>query len=551
MSRPKTREVTLYRLPDVTPTQDGMFDDLTDAVEDLDARHAALVPIEAAGQPALWIGVQDEASEADWCADASRTTGLDLSYMQRRAGGVLLIAVDGTAYAVSYGCGHALIPDDLKDQRFGLRFLIRQLKADQVHDLVRRQPGTRGRTESTLVPAGAPVWTLGVTENADIVGRIGGIAKDLQVTFAADGRKVRVKGGAGLHMRWGVMPDALLSDIREVERICREEVPDDALAFIDYVQPVASGKSAGLDAALDDLLGDEANAAAHVVPVVPMAALDEFPHARSFTFRIGSTSTGPFPWLEARHFLTRTRVQPAGRRASALRDGRVWMNGDDDGTEFLHSAAAVKWLEASLSHDGHSYFMMDGTWYEIGDQYAQGARHEIARLFPAVPSVDLPTWFLPVGCDEGDYNRHVQTVRPGYTCLDRNQRVRSPLGPRSSLEICDVFGPDGELIHVKRASGSAPLSHLFSQGLVSAQTLLYGPTEVRQRFAEGLAERGNSRSLPQDYTPKKVIYAILLENGKTLTPATLFPFSQVTLAYAARVLHSYGIDVEVIGIPTI
>jgi hypothetical protein len=43
----------------------------------------------------------------------------------------------------------------------------------------------------------------------------------------------------------------------------------------------------------------------------------------------------------------------------------------------------------------------------------------------------------------------------------------------------------------------------------------------------------------------------LLENGKQLTLATLFPFSQVTLAYAARVLHSYGIDVEVVGIQSV
>jgi hypothetical protein len=30
---------------------------------------------------------------------------------------------------------------------------------------------------------------------------------------------------------------------------------------------------------------------------------------------------------------------------------------------------------------------------------------------------------------------------------------------------------------------------------------------------------------------------------------TLYPFSQVTLAHVARVLGTYGIDVEVIGIP--
>ena len=40
-----------------------------------------------------------------------------------------------------------------------------------------------------------------------------------------------------------------------------------------------------------------------------------------------------------------------------------------------------------------------------------------------------------------------------------------------------------------------------------------------------------------------------MENGKQLTPDTLFPFSQATLAHAARILGTYGINVEVVGIP--
>lgn len=108
-----------------------------------------------------------------------------------------------------------------------------------------------------------------------------------------------------------------------------------------------------------------------------------------------------------------------------------------------------------------------------------------------------------------------------------------------------------QLIHVKRAKGSAPLSHLFSQGLVSAQTLLFGPAHVRQRFAEAVTALGKGRTLPPEFTPKKVVYAILLENGKQLTPDTLFPFSQVTLAHAAKTLGTYGIDVEVAGISSV
>lgn len=91
------------------------------------------------------------------------------------------------------------------------------------------------------------------------------------------------------------------------------------------------------------------------------------------------------------------------------------------------------------------------------------------------------------------------------------------------------------------------MSHLFSQGLVSAQDLLHGPTSVRKQFTSEAARLG--RVLPEDFTPKKVVFAILMDNGKTLTPDTLFPFSQFTLAHTAKLLNAYNIEVEVIGIP--
>ena len=38
-------------------------------------------------------------------------------------------------------------------------------------------------------------------------------------------------------------------------------------------------------------------------------------------------------------------------------------------------------------------------------------------------------------------------------------------------------------------------------------------------------------------------------NTRQLIPDTLFPFSQATLAHAARIFGTYGIDVEVAAIP--
>jgi len=131
VNRPRTRHTTLHRLvPGVRPDHDGMFDAYSAYVsaQRLDELGAQLEFIDVAGAPAVWIGVQADTDVAGWCADASLTTGLDLAYTDCRSAGVLLLGVDQVAYALSYGNGHLLVPDELKDQRFGLRFLIRRLR---------------------------------------------------------------------------------------------------------------------------------------------------------------------------------------------------------------------------------------------------------------------------------------------------------------------------------------------------------------------------------------------------------------------------------------
>jgi uncharacterized protein (TIGR04141 family) len=521
--------------------------------EQLAEMDADVQRVYVAEAPAIWIGVQGNSGRADWCGDASITTGLNVPLTDCRSGGVLLIGIDDTAYAMSYGSGYALIPDKLKDRRFGMSFVVRRLNPAQVSDVVRRRPDGRGRTDSVLVAAGAPVWTLGITENVEIIRRIGVRAKDLKTTFGArDDRQVNVEGSTGLRTRYAVDPHKLVADIREVERVCREEEPDPAFGFVEHVQPVSDPDTlADLNAEFEELLGWDADLAAeYLVPVVPGSVLKQYHEAHSLTVKIGNASTQRRGVLELDDVLHRTRVQPEGTRLAALRNGRVTLNSDEDGRQLLARADADHWLEANLSLGARRFVLLDGEWFEIGAEYVRNSRAAIAGLFPDRPSVSLPPWSLCANRTERDYNEYVAARFPTqFLCLDRNQGMRSPLGARSSLEVCDLLGPDNELIHVKRASGSAPLSHLFFQGLISAETVKASAT-AREQFAALVAALPKGRLLREGFTPRKVVYAILLENGKTLSADTLFPFSQATLAHAARTLRMYDIDVEVIGIPS-
>jgi uncharacterized protein (TIGR04141 family) len=502
--------------------------------------------------PAIWIGVQGVSDRADWCGDASITTGLDVPYIDCRSGGVLLLGVDETAYAMSYGAGYVLIPDKLKDRRFGMSFVIRRLNPEQVSDVVRRRPDGRGRTDTVLVAAGAPVWTLGITENVEIIRRIGGRAKDLKTTFGArDDRLVNIEGSTGLRTRYAVDPHKLIADIREVERVCREEEPDPAFGFVEHVQPVSDPDTIiDLNGQFEILLGwDTEVAADYLVPVVPGSVLKHYPQAHSLSVKIGSASVVRHGTLKLNDILQRTRRQPDGARLTALSNGRVTLSSDEDGRKALAHADADHWLEANIDLGSRRFVRLDGEWFEIGAEYVRTSREAIGRLFPHDPCVTLPAWSLPARRAERDYNEYVAARYPSeFLCLDRNQGMRSPLGARSSLEACDLLGPGNELIHVKRASGSAPLSHLFFQGLISAETLM-ASDNARAQFAAAVAALSPGRVLDDAFRPRRVVYAILLENGKQLSADTLFPFSQASLAHAARTLAMYGIDVEVIGIP--
>jgi uncharacterized protein (TIGR04141 family) len=552
MPSPQTRVTTVYRLPGVAPDRDAMFDALTSTVggQELDARHADIQLLTLGECPALWVTAQSDPHKPSWCAAASVTTGLDIHCMSSSASGLLMIAVDGVTYALSFGHGHYLIKEELRDPRFGLQFAIRRVDPLDIQDLVRRRPGARGRLDTTLIPGGLPIWALGVSGHAEIIRRLGGTAPGDAFTFSAsDNRRVRVHGSVGLTMPIGLEAHHLVADLREIARVCAHEEPPSELAFVEYLRPIPKGRTRDeLWDRLDNLLGQFVpDGDDSVCPVVPTDSLAEYTQARAFVVTIGGRSADPVSYVTEDHILARVRRYRPGRRISALRSGRVVMYADEACRERLDSSSAVKWIEASVSLGPQRYFLLDGDWYQIDAEYARIKRAEVVSLFASAPTLDLPPWRRRIDHDEAEYNQSVPNRVDGYLCFDLDRRVRHPLGARSPLEVCDLLGPNDEQIYVKHAEGSAPLSHLFFQGLVAVESQLNSP-DVRGKFAARVEETGRGRTIPPDFTPKKVVFAILLKEGKELTPDSLFPFSQVTLAETARILRTHGVDVEVIGI---
>ncbi|WP_328976062.1 TIGR04141 family sporadically distributed protein [Streptomyces canus] len=538
---------TVYRLSGVAPTQDAMLDALD--LELLDRLGADPHLPEALGVPAVYVTCGMERTEAPWCAPMARTTGITITEGVRRTAAVLLLAVDGTVYAIGCDQGYRLIPDHLKDKRFGLSFAVRQMDPNLIRGAVSRSLG-QGRTDISLVPGGAPVPLLGIRDHSRIVRSLGGYLDELPLTRTRDtrGRAVSAQGGCGLRIALGVEPQALLSDLRAIARICREDIPHPELEFVDHLAPVEDTTTLeALDQALDDLLGHPSDGRISVsVPSEHHAAYAE---ATTYVTRINSSGALRSDDFDPGYVLTRARLAPPGERLRALREGTVTLARDRRAgvADTLAVTSALTWLEAGMSLGSRRFFLMEGEWYEAGAAYVDECRAAVAALFLASPSVSLPAWIE--GESENTYNNRVaDEERRDWLCLD-TRNVANPLRPRDQVEICDLLMPDGTLVLVKRAGSSGPLSHLFNQAKVAVE-LLQESARVRADFTAKVARLSRRELvLPDDFTPKRIVLAMLLKNRENLTPEAVFGFSQITIAQTAKALAARGVTVEVIGIP--
>lgn len=540
-----TSKRTLYRLTGIAPSVDAMFDVL-DAAQ-LEAVDAELhFPQERLGVPALLVTGSFEQPVASWCGEISRTTGCEVSRPVNRSAGLLMLAVDEEVYAVGYDQGFRLVPDRVKDRRFGLGFVIRRVDPGQIRDMVSHTPGN-GRTDITLVPGGAPVWSLGVQEHAQIVRRLGGRLDGLQMTIAQNDRtKISsVEGGTGLRMRLGIDAMDLVTDIRAIARVLREEAPTPELEFVEHIVPVKDDDLvARLEKQLDDMLGERADG--RIAVAVPSDHWDDYGAAQAFATRVKRSEAHLTDDFSLEYVLNRARVQRAGTRFAALRDGTVtlYTHTRAEKGDVLWTSGVLRWIEAEVALGAGRFFLLDGQWYVIGEAYLKTIREQVKQLITEAPAVNLPAWVL--GDNERKYNESVPDLRPGYVCFDRDN-VRTSLHRGNGVEICDLLSPDNVLVMVKRAKGSDALSHLFGQVVVAVQTLLHSP-QAADAFARKVAAARPGRALPEGFRPSKVVFAILLKNGTDLTADTLFPFSQVTLVQTAKMLQAWGVAVEVVGI---
>jgi uncharacterized protein (TIGR04141 family) len=153
--------------------------------------------------------------------------------------------------------------------------------------------------------------------------------------------------------------------------------------------------------------------------------------------------------------------------------------------------------------------------------------------------------------DEGDYNeRFVSLNDDKCICLDKNNFRDFPGRRNDQVEICDIVTANKELICVKTyKNSSSVLSHLFMQGIVSAE-LLISVKEYRKKLKNSVKYKFQNFIDLDNLNRKEItfVYAICIKKDGKIADNLPF-FSKISLRQSIKNLRTLDFNVKLIRIP--
>jgi uncharacterized protein (TIGR04141 family) len=456
-----------------------------------------------------------ETAETDWSAVLSGYTGEALSLGNRNAAAVLLVPLGERVFALTYGLGFLVLDQSMIDQGFGLRFAVRKLDPERVRTVTRYILEQGARVDRNSVPSGQRVEDFAIEEYGEIINKLAGPSAAQGLTFTR-GRTVTFSLSAAdsLGLPLGKGPQSLLADLHEIARVVDSDPPVPELAFIGQLRALKpqDARINRLENQLNSHL-DEPDST-NIALAFPWEGDEERGGAQSYRIKVPGGHRGGIVVgdITLESILKVLNEAPHDDWVAILKKSTIQAFEDEEAeaeAAISRQIPASKWISAEVMLESSRFFFRGGRWYEVGKGYVDHLRRRVTEILAQPSPVSLPSW--QPGEDEREYNERVGR-KPEFVCLDR-QSIRTEVHPRG-IEPCDLLAPDGVLVHVKQASKSAPLSHLFAQAMVSAEQLLFDD-DARGQLRELVRERKADFAFPQDWLPRHVVFAIALRRGLT------------------------------------
>jgi len=447
-------------------------------------------------------------------------------------------------FAFCFGQGHHTINQDLIERQFGLRVALNSIKRKDLRILDSASLDSKVMQRRTQASRDSDLNDFGLDTYRELLRLASGTPSDRSIAKALTGKdalQIRKK------MAFADLPQLC------VDLLALYSATDykKDFGFIDQVKPLHRGT---LTDTLDQLmLAELAGMVAGTPSDLHLAVPDILPAGAGTSL----TYVGPlmprakqkFDTLAIEDYIAQLKAGSfvAGCSIDDIRGQRVKSSSKDPDAPF-GELKIYDCMVFEATHNNVQYVLFDGQWYEVSAAYYL----EIEQYYQ---NLKKPA-FLSSSHASNEQELIAElcgATFPDLLCIDKTKI--NPAGVNNAaLEMCDFLSRSKQLIHLKDSAASSSLSHLWSQGMVSAETLRRDAT-ARGKFRKVAAKRETdfsrtgfvallpttARIVPSEWT---VMFGVLKEKGKRSGALSLPFFSKVALRTAADRITLMGYEVE-------
>jgi len=445
------------------------------------------------------------------------------------SGAVLFVESSRRLFAVTFGQGRHLLEPETLESDFGLKVVLNSVAPDQLKSVDAKTIDETTMHTRRDVSRDSSLSAFGLDVSRDLLRSVTGRPRD-----ATLGPRLTGSDALGLYTRSGVPEHPALA-----ARFLDAYQADDYQRYFDFIDFLRPEKSPARVRALEDRLVDalrrEDIIDVHLAAPEPLDWLD----IEGFKFNTQSDDDAIDNDPRITSYLATHDADEI--TLQRLKNDRMVAIRASDG-QAQASWPILRCIVYQVEFDGQLYVLSAGDWFRINLHFKERVYEDVNMLamLEGLPDADS-------GTDERAYNLKAAAAIGGL-CLD--QKLIYDGGP-DKMEICDVLTRGGGLIHVKQRGSSSTLSHLFLQGLNSAERLLQDGDFRRE--ARVVVEREDAAFL--DTIPEErpnpesheVSFVVITRSTRD-TPLTLPFFSLVSLRAAATRLAGYGFRVSVAAV---
>jgi uncharacterized protein (TIGR04141 family) len=438
---------------------------------------------------------------------------------------ILLVKSNGRIFAFTFGYGYSAIDKALIEPGFGLRVTLNSIKDGEFDTVDTRNIDLRTRQTRTHISLTSPIYEFGINTTMDWIRFASGKPN-------MDSEISRYSGSDSLQIS---IDDASIEQLGETCSDLLEAWTStdykEKFPFVDNLKriPKETPLAGKLTNEMKKLVKErEKDRIALAHPEIPN------PEIESYKCFIGRHNR-EFQELSLVEFYEFLDELDKDAETSDIPLENIMMLGiDSTGNAKTQKKSITEYIVCEIDIDEKRYIHSLSEWFEVAIDYMVSIKERVRAL--EQDTVHLPK--IRKGESEGDYNARVAKEN-NYLLLDKKAFTFGNY--RDRIECCDLATPEYDLIAVKKMSSSATLSHLFSQGSVSAKLLKLNK-DYEDKLKSLYDEKWhNSISNDKRYT---FVFAIPADKPGSITDA-LFFFSLVNLVDHVDTIHMAGFNVKV------